>query len=171
VDTHLEKLRREIAAACAVRSPEELTWHPPGKWSANEILEHLYLTITGTTKGFQRLAAAGQPQLTRSSWKQRASRVVVLRFGYLPSGRDAPNFARPRGLPSEQVIKEIDAKIAEMDATIALCEEKMGSGMLLDHPFLGSLSGAQWRKFHLLHGRHHLKQIHGLKKNQSAISH
>jgi hypothetical protein len=164
VDTYLEKLRREIAAACVAISPEELTWHPPGKWSASEIFEHLYLTITGTTKGFQRLAAAGHPQLTRSTWKQSASRMVVLRFGYLPSGREAPKFARPRGLPPEQVINEIDAKIAEMDAAIALCEEKMGWGTLLDHPFLGPLSGTQWRRFHLLHGRHHLKQIRGLKK-------
>jgi hypothetical protein len=166
VDTHLEKLRREIAAACAAISPEQLIWSPPGKWSANEIFEHLYLTITGTTKGFQRLVAAGHPQATRSTWKQSASRMVVLGFGYLPSGREAPKFARPRGLPPEQVIKEIDAKIAEMDATIALCEEKMGKGKLLDHPFLGPLSGAEWRKFHLLHGRHHLKQVRGLKKGK-----
>jgi Protein of unknown function (DUF1569) len=164
VDTHLKKLRREIAAACAALTGEESTWHPPGKWSASEIFEHLYLTITGTTKGFQRLAAAGKQQLTRSTWKQRASRIVVLGFGYLPSVREAPKFARPRGLPPEHVIKEIDAKIAEMDAVIAICEEKMGRGMLLEHPFLGPLSGAQWRKFHLLHGRHHLRQIRALKK-------
>jgi hypothetical protein len=164
VDTHLEKLRQEITAEAAAISAEGMNWHPPGKWSAGDILEHLYLTYTGTTKGFQRLADAGQPQITRSTWKQSAGRFIALGLGYLPSGREAPKFARPRGLPLEQVLKELGSKIAELDATIADCEAKLGRGKLLDHPFLGPLSGAEWRRFHVVHSRHHLKQIQALKK-------
>jgi hypothetical protein len=29
----------------------------------------------------------------------------------------------------------------------------------MDHPFLGPLTASQWRKFHLVHGRHHARQI------------
>jgi uncharacterized protein DUF1569 len=86
-----------------------------------------------------------------------------LGFGYLPSGREAPSFSRPRGLPAEKVLTDIAGKISEMDEMIARCEKKLGSGKLLDHPILGPLTGAQWRKFHLVHGRHHMKQIRKLK--------
>ena len=87
----------------------------------------------------------------------------MLDFGYLPPGREAPAFARPRGLPREKVLAEIGAKIAEMDDMISLCEMKLGRKKLLDHPILGPLTGVQWRKFHLVHGLHHLKQIRRLR--------
>jgi hypothetical protein len=68
-------------------------------------------------------------------------------------------------LPPEKVLAEIGPKIAEMDGNIARCEEKFGSRLkLLDHPILGPLTGAQWRKFHLVHGLHHVKQIKRLRK-------
>jgi hypothetical protein len=52
-----------------------------------------------------------------------------------------------------------------MDRCIALCEEKLGSRRkLLDHPILGPLTGAEWRKFHLVHGLHHVKQIRRLRE-------
>ena len=36
-------------------SNEQWAWHPPGKWCAAEVLEHLYLTYTGTIEGFERV--------------------------------------------------------------------------------------------------------------------
>jgi len=63
------------------------------------------------------------------------------------------------------VLSEIVPKIAEMDAVIASCERKFGSRRkLLDHPVLGPLTAAQWRKFHLVHGLHHVKQLRHLKR-------
>lgn len=102
---------------------------------------------------------------TPVTWIQRRNVVVALGFGYLPSGREAPSSARPRGLSSEKVLAEITGKIAEMDDIIGRCEEKLGNGKLLDHPILGPLTAAQWTKFHLVHGRHHMKQIQKLKKD------
>jgi len=62
------------------------------------------------------------------------------------------------------VLSEIALKIAEMDDCIARCEQKLGSRpALLDHPILGPLTGSQWRKFHLVHGLHHAKQIRRLR--------
>ncbi|HEY3972851.1 MAG TPA: DUF1569 domain-containing protein [Candidatus Sulfotelmatobacter sp.] len=48
---------------------------------------------------------------------------------------------------------------------IARCEKQQGrSRKLLDHPILGPLTGNQWRKFHLVHGLHHVKQIRRLRQ-------
>jgi DinB family protein len=165
VDPRLQRLQEEIASAIAGLSTEKLSAHPPGKWCAAEVLEHLYLTYTGTVKGFQRVAEAGKPLATTKTWTQRGRTLVVVGFGHLPSGSEAPPVARPRGLAPEKVLAEIGPKIAEMDDMIARCEEKFGPRRkLLDHPILGPLTGVQWRKFHLVHGLHHVKQIWRLRQ-------
>lgn len=164
MDPHLEQLRRELSSAVAGLSDQQWSWHPPEKWSATEILEHLYLTYTGTTKGFGRVLEAGQPKVTPATWKQRVGSLLVFGFKYLPSGRTAPSMSRPRGLPAEKVRAEIETRIAEMDAILATCETKFGARTkVLDHVILGPLTIGQWREFHLVHGRHHLKQIEQLR--------
>jgi hypothetical protein len=165
VDPRLQKLRQEIASAADEFSPEQLSIGPPGKWCAGEVLEHLYLTYTGTMKGFERVRAGGKPLVANPvTWAQRWRILVVVGLGYLPFGREAPAVARPRGLPAEKVRSEIAAKIGEMDEVIAHCEEKFGRrSRLLDHPILGPLTASQWRRFHLVHGRHHIKQLRALR--------
>jgi hypothetical protein len=169
VGSHLQKLQKEVASAVAGLSAEQLSWHLPGKWCTAEVLEHLYLTYTGTIKGFERVAEAGRSLATAQSWRQRGRTLVVVGFGYLPSGREAPPVARPRGLPTEKVLAEIGLKIAEMDDIMTRCEEKLGArSKLLDHPILGPLTAGQWRKFHLVHGLHHVKQILRLRRGALA---
>ena len=166
MDPRLQKLQAQIASAIAGFSPQQFRAHPPGKWCAAEVLEHLYLTYTGTQKGFERVAAAGQPITTiaTQTCAQRWRTLVVVGFGYLPSGREAPPVARPRGLPPEKVLSEIGPRIAAMDDIITHCELKFGKhSKLLDHPVLGPLTASQWREFHLIHGLHHIKQLHHLQ--------
>jgi hypothetical protein len=162
---HLKRLQEEIASVVAGLSAEQMNLHPPGKWCAAEVLEHLYLTYTGTIKGFERVAEAGKALASAGNFKQRVSAVVVMGFGYLPAGREAPQATRPRGISREKVLAEIGPAIAGMDDIIGRCEEKIGRDeKLLDHPILGPLTGRQWRKFHLVHGLHHVKQIRRLRR-------
>ena len=170
MDTLLKRLQEEIASAVDGLSAEEWDRHPPGKWCAGEVLEHLYLTYTGTIKGFSRVIESRKLATTPASWRQRGRKLVVLGLSYLPSGREAPAFARPKGLPREKVLAEIEGQIAEMDRMIGQCEKRFGAGKpLLDHPILGPLSGEQWRKFHLVHGRLHLEQIRRLRLKGGAF--
>jgi hypothetical protein len=160
MDSILEELKQAVESAIGGLSNEQLSWRPAGKWCAAEILEHLYLTYTGTIKGFEKMMQSGKPVTTPASTKQRLRKLVVLGFGYLPAGRVAPANTRPKGLPVENVRSEVGATIAAMDAIIAECEDGFGRGFpLLDHPVLGELTGRQWRRFHLVHGRHHVNQI------------
>ncbi|MGA8617834.1 MAG: DUF1569 domain-containing protein [Candidatus Sulfotelmatobacter sp.] len=165
MDSRLEELKRVLELAVEGMSYEQLSWHPASKWSAAEVLEHLYLTYTGTIKGFERVIQAGKPLATRGSIRQHLRTLVVTGFGYLPAGRKAPSATQPRGLPVPKVRNEVGEKIVAMDAIIAQCEARFGRSIrLLDHPILGPLTATQWRKFHLLHGRHHQKQILGLRR-------
>ena len=165
MDSRLETLRANLESAVQGMSSEQLSWHLPGKWSASEVLEHLYLTYTGTIKGFERVITKGKPLATRASIAHRVLTFVVVGLGHLPAGRKTPEVARPRGLPTEQVRNEIGATLVAMDAVIAHCEARFGRHVkLLDHPILGPLSATQWRTLHVVHGRHHQKQLLRLRE-------
>jgi hypothetical protein len=147
---------------------EDLARHPEGKWSTAEVLEHLYLTYTGTVKGLERCLQNGKPLATAPTLKHRISAGLVTGLGYLPEGRQAPERTRPRGMATDVVLGEVAAKITAMDKLISECEARFGQrAKVLDHTILGPLTAQQWRKFHWVHGQHHLKQIKRLKQAQS----
>jgi hypothetical protein len=165
MDAYLQRLQESIQSATQGMSGEDLLRHPEGKWCAAEILEHLYLTYTGTTKAFERCLQAGQPQVSARVLRDRVRTIVVVGLGHMPKGRQSPKHALPRGMTPEQVTREIGPRISAMDAAIAQCESRFGKqNRLLDHPILGPLTGRQWRKFHWVHGRHHLKQVQSLRQ-------
>jgi hypothetical protein len=165
MNPRLEQLKDSLESAVDGMSREQLSWHLPGKWCASEVLEHLYLTYTGTIKGFERVLTSGKPLATQASVAHRALTFVVVGLGHMPFGRKTPEVARPRGLPAEQVQREIGAKLVAMDAIIAQCEARFGRRVkVLDHPILGPLTATQWRKLHLVHGRHHHKQLLRLRR-------
>jgi hypothetical protein len=164
VNAYLERLRAAIDAATHGITAEELARHPEGKWSASEVLEHLSLTYSGTTRGFEKCLQAGHPLATSPHFKQRLGTMLVVGIGYFPSGREAPNGTRPKGLPAGDFVTGIGGLIAAMDKAIEDCEVRYGRRtLLLDHPVLGPLTANQWRKFHWVHGKHHMKQIRSLR--------
>ncbi len=165
MDPRLARLQLELAASIVGLSAEQMARSFPGKWCTAEILEHLYLTYTGTVKGFSRLMAEGKSLASKATWKQRGRSLVVVGLGYMPRGRKSPAVGLPRGIPPAKVTAEIMNALIEMDELMSRCARKFGTNVkVLDHPVLGPLSIQQWRKFHLVHGLHHLKQIRRLRK-------
>jgi hypothetical protein len=169
MDARLNELQKSLESAVKGMSSEQLDWHPPGKWCATQVLEHLFLTYTGTIKGFERLMSGGKPLATRASMTHRVRTLVTVGFGHMPKGREAPAIVRPKGLPAEKVREEIGAKLAAMDAIIAQCEERFGGRIkVLDHPILGPLTAPQWRKLHVVHGWHHQRQLVRLRESSAS---
>ena len=161
---HLQELKDSLTTLLDGLSNDELNRSVPGKWSVAEVFEHLYLSYTGTTKGFSRVEEAGKPSAGRPTLKNRLQTFVVVGLGYFPRGRKSPPTALPRGLSPQKVMAEIASNVDEMDEIISRCAQKFGPDIkILDHPILGPLSANQWSKFHLVHGRHHLKQIERLR--------
>jgi len=163
----LQQLQKELQVVIEGMSPDELARRPEGnseKWNAAMILEHLALSYSGTTKGMERCLAAGKPLARRPTVIDRVKALAVVRFRYLPTGRQAPERTRPRGADPQKVLAEFGEHIERMEAAIAACEQRYGrSAKLLDHPVIGPLSASQWRGFHCVHGRHHIKQIERLR--------
>jgi Protein of unknown function (DUF1569) len=168
MDAYLQRLQAAITSATLGMSIEDLRRHPEGKWSTAEVLEHLYLTYTGTVKGFERCLHEGKPLARTPTLKDRMRTFVVTGLGHLPEGRKAPDRTQPRGMLADEVTREIGLRISAMDKVIAQCEARFGKRTrVLDHPVLGPLTARQWRKFHWVHGQHHLKQI---RKLRGAVS-
>jgi Protein of unknown function (DUF1569) len=165
LDAYLQRLQKAIASATQGMIAKDLHRHPEGKWSTAEVLEHLYLTYTGTAKALERCLHEGKPLARTPVLMDRVRAFVVTGLGHLPEGRKAPKHALPRGIAVEEVVREIGPRISAMDDLIGQCETRFGKRTrVLDHPILGPLTARQWRKFHWVHGRHHLKQIHKLRQ-------
>ncbi len=60
MDSYLESLQQAIASATRGITAGELRRHPEGKWCAAEVLEHLFLTYTGTVKGCEKCRVVGE---------------------------------------------------------------------------------------------------------------
>jgi DinB superfamily len=169
MDAYLQRLQEGIASATQGMSAEDLVRHPEGKWSTVEVLEHLYRTYTGTVKAFQHCLQAGKPLARTPKLKDRMRALVVTGLGHMPEGRNAPERTLPRGMAADEVTREIGPRISAMDDVITQCEARFGKRTrLLDHPVLGPLTARQWRKFHWVHGRHHLKQMQKLRQQSST---
>lgn len=164
MDSYLQRLQDAIDSATNGMDTAALTRHPEGKWSAAEVLEHLHLTYTGSSKGFERCLQEGRPLARNPNLKERVATLLVTGLGYFPEGRKAPERTVPRGMPAEEIVKAIGTQIAAMDELITRCERRFGRATrILDHPVLGPLTARQWRKFHLVHAQHHMKQIWKLR--------
>jgi DinB superfamily len=156
----LEFVRRETERAIRGVSNEALLRPPEGKWNSLQVLEHLVHSYTATTKGLLRTMAAGQPEPSNRNLQQRMRSLYVLWIGRFPAGIESPKQTTPRGALGDEPLRKFNDALVAMDATLADVEKRFGARTrILVHPILGPLTAQQWRRFHQVHGRHHLKQI------------
>ncbi len=163
MDFYLRRALDVIESTTRGMDLRELRAHRSGKWCAAEILEHLALTFSSTSRLLERCLRAGEATGHRPSVRQRLATAIVVELGVFPTGRPAPDFSKPRGLPPDAVLGVIRDNLQRMDATITACERRFGAVRLADHAVLGPLTARQWRRFHWVHTRHHMKQIARLR--------
>ena len=164
MDSTLQRVQDAIEAATRGMTAEQLVQHPEGKWSAAGILEHLSITFGGTARLMRKCMEGGKPLGSAPTLTQRFATLLVTGWGYFPTGRPAPEFARPQGLSGEAALQTIRENLASMDQALAECEQRFGAQVkIADHVVLGPLTVPQWRRFHWVHTRHHMKQIETLK--------
>lgn len=165
MNPYFQRLQDGIESATRNMSATELMHRPAeGKWSSAEILEHLSLTYIGTVNNLERSLKAGRPLGGVPTLKQRLINTLVMDFAYFPAGRESPEGAKPKGMPAENIVGEINGRIGQLDEVIQKCESKFGKRTFVaDHPVLGPITMQQWRKFHWVHGRHHIKQIERMR--------
>ena len=165
-----KQIRDAIANATDGLSEKQMRQHPEGKWDAAAILEHLALTYGSTARVMQKCLDEGRPRATSASVQHRVAQLAVLAFSYIPSGRKAPKQVVPSGIAGQEALRLILENLEKMDETLARCEQRFGSKVkIADHPVLGPIPISGWRKFHLLHTRHHMKQVARLTATYSRV--
>lgn len=159
----LQQAYDAIDAATRGLSEEQMRRHPEGKWDIAAILEHLSLTYTSTSRVMSKCLVAGKPLATSATFQNRIARMLVVNLSYIPSGRKAPKQVVPAGIGGIEARDVIKINLRTMDEDLTACEERFGAQVkVADHAILGPIPISEWRKFHLLHTLHHMKQVHAL---------
>src|SRR5271170_1465249 len=153
---------------------EALEIHPqgnPNRWNARQIVEHLVLTYKSSGSVLRQRLDKGRPTLARPTVKQRVPQFVLLGLGFMPSGRPAPASVRPGPVPDPVLDGMAQAalfrsELQRMDDLLEECEKRFGKQQMATHQILGPLSAKQWRRFHVVHAKHHLKQIKVIRSKE-----
>ena len=151
-------------------TPEALERHPNedhARWNARQIVEHLILTYRLSSKTFTERLKKSRPTHSQPNFKQRIAQIALLRFGYFPNGIKAPEPVVPSSAPTEvidglRLAASYAQALQAMDAQLVQCEQHFGKIPFATHQVLGPITPSQWRRFHIVHGRHHLSQLQKL---------
>jgi hypothetical protein len=164
----LERAVHQISSEIRDLDAETTQLHPKGlahKWSAQEVIEHLILSYRFTSEGLEARLNKGQPLRNRTRTRlQWSLQLMILSFGALPRGVPAldetmptpGSFAAMNGRQLEDLLRQ---EIGAMDAVLDRCRRKFGMDRVSTHPWLGPLRVDQWRRFHVVHGLHHVAQL------------
>ena len=171
----LDRLYREMAAALSGLSAAQTQARPtahPEKWSIQQIVEHLCRTYHASVPAIQGRVEKGTSTRAVPSLQQRLGQFFLISLGQFPRGREAPEAVWPP-LPSDPVdgaelCARVRAALEPLDEVIEEGERIFGKARAASHMILGPLSMQQWRRFHLIHGRHHVKQIWEIRR-QGAL--
>jgi len=126
---------------------------PDGNWSLEQVCEHLALAIEATLS--REDSGSEEPRLPFSKrWrrlKQYFMKRGLLLTGRFPKNVPAPEFVVPSRAPS------LVATLIRLETAVEAFERAIerSNGPWPDHPMLGRMSGAEWRRFHWIHASHH----------------
>jgi len=171
MDPILQQLQREIAISLQGLDATQTQIRPstanPDKWSIQQIVQHLILTYANTEIAINGRLTKGAPTRAQPTLQQRIRQYAVTSLGYFPGGREAPSPVCPPDcslpLSGEELSHKAAVGLARIDQLFAQAESLFGSRRAISHVVLGPLSIYQWRRFHLIHGRHHLRQIRAIR--------
>jgi tetrahydromethanopterin S-methyltransferase subunit G len=97
---------------------------------------------------------------------------MILSAGHMPKGVGASRETTPKEtMPStgvRELTERLEAAIESLDATLDQCRQRFGLERVGRHFLLGPLRIDQWRRYHVLHLRHHVKQMCELRETLSV---
>jgi len=172
MNSTLHQLQREIAGSLHSLDATQTQLHPPSrlnKWSIQQIIEHLLLTYASTETAINARLTRRTPTRAKPTVAHRVLQFAVTRCGYFPAGREAPEIVTPQPtthpLSGEDLTQAAAEHLTHLDLLFTEAETLFGpASQCASHSVLGPLNIGQWRKFHLVHGEHHLKQIAAIRK-------
>ncbi len=176
MDPTLQQLHRELAGGLNGLDTSQTQLRPPARpgqterWNIQQIIEHLLLSYAGTEKALQVRIVKGTPTQTKPSLTQSFTQYTLIRLGYFPHGTKAPPLVTPaesaQPVDGQELSQSVFDHLSRLDQRCVEAAALFGeTNRSVSHIRLGPLSIQQWRKFQLVHGEHHLKQIMAIRKS------
>jgi hypothetical protein len=169
---NLVRLEAELAAALRALDASQCQLTPvqhPGKWSIQQIVEHLVMSYRSTIELLDGRIEKKRPTQAKLSVRQHLGQLFLVGLGFFPAGIDAPAAVRPTLpdvlLDGASLIRRIHDALTDFESRIETARTLFGDGPFASHMILGPLSADQWTRFHLVHGRHHIKQIRRVRRD------
>jgi hypothetical protein len=169
----LQQLQIEITDALHELDSTQTQATPPEhpeKWSIQQIVQHLRLTYASTADAVEARLAKGRPTKAKPTILQRLAQFSLFTINVYPDGRKAPELVTPAPEPprsGDDLTCSTAEHLAAIDKLLGEAEALFGSGPCISHFLLGPLSVEQWRRFHLLHGDHHVRQILAIRAGKN----
>ncbi|HTY06663.1 MAG TPA: DUF1569 domain-containing protein [Gemmatimonadales bacterium] len=133
---------------------------PAGKWNSAQIVEHLSISLEGSSRGFESRRDKPAMQRRPRTGFELLSSFAILGVRWFPPGRKSPPGARP---PEHVDRSHAEAHFREgFERFLRLAPELLparSKDLFVKHPVLGDLTLPEWLRFHVIHCRHHAAQI------------
>lgn len=158
--SRLAEVRALVLEPLQGRSDGEWERGPAGKWTPAQIVEHLAIGMVGSALKFQE--RRDRPPMTRRPRRliERIASAAILGVGWYPQGFKAPEGT----VPAAQITRAAAEAhfrdgIAQWEALERDLLPRRPRDLFLRHPRLGDLTIPEWIRFHIIHARHHARQI------------
>jgi hypothetical protein len=143
----------------------------PEKWSIQQIVEHLLNTYRGSIPAIQARVDKRSGSRAKPTLRQKIGQFFIIKLGRFPPGRQAPAAVAPSQpltvQSGDELARRVSAELHKLSDVTARGQHIFGDRRAVAHIILGPLSMKQWRRFHLIHGLHHVKQILGIRRDHS----
>jgi hypothetical protein len=152
---------RHLEADAAQLHPKDLAY----KWNVQQVIEHLVLSYRMTTEALEsRLKKGRLSRKHRRTYLQWSLQMMVLSFGSMPHGVPALEETMPKpgdfpAMSGRELADLLRREMEAMDRVLDACRRRFGIERVGIHPFLGPLRVDQWRRYHTVHGQHHVAQL------------
>ena len=142
------------------RTTNEWESGPAGQWTPAQIVEHLALGLTVSAETFHKRRNHAPMSRRRRTPAEQVARFFIFGLRWFPPRRKAPE----RTTPSPHVSRA--SAEAHFLAGVELWDQvdrallpERRADLFVKHPRMGDLTIEEWMRFHLIHARHHARQI------------
>ena len=142
------------------RSDGDWEHGPSGKWTPAQIVEHLALGLTLSAETFHaRKNHAPMARRPRTP-AEKIAKLFIFGFRWFPPGRKAPERTTPAaGITRASAEAHFLAAVEAWDQVDRALLPERRTNLFVKHPRMGDLTIEEWMKFHMIHARHHARQI------------
>ncbi len=133
---------------------------PAGKWTPAQIVEHLALGLALSAETFQARKNHAPMKRRPRTPAEKIAKLFIFGLRWFPPGRKAPE----RTTPASQIARasaeaHFLAAVEAWDQVDRALLPERRADLFVKHPRMGDLTVEEWMRFHLIHARHHARQI------------